>query len=151
MSKKILEFAISLPEKWKINQKLYLDWLNQCMPNAADYIWEKTGMKPNAQWKSTIGPKVKKRISKYGMPKSLRNLIKQVCILMSFIIITRDIQNYYQNYYSDNIWRLENYPELKNDVRQLFEQKDFFRKARESIFWLFLNYFSISGELIRLS
>lgn len=144
MSKKILEFAISLPEKWKINQKLYLDWLNQCMPNAADYIWEKTGMKPNAQWKSTIGPKVKKRISKIWNAKITKKPNKTSMYPYEFYYNnSRDIQNYYQNYYSDNIWRLENYPELKNDVRQLFEQKDFFQKSQGinilAIFKLFFN------------
>lgn len=144
MSKKILEFAISLPEKWKINQKLYLDWLNQCMPNAADYIWEKTGMKPNAQWKSTIGPKVKKRISKIWNTKITKKPNKTSMYPYEFYYNnSRDIQNYYQNYYSDNIWRLENYPELKNDVRQLFEQKDFFQKSQGinilAIFKLFFN------------
>ncbi len=144
MSKKILEFAISLPEKWKINQKLYLDWLNQCMPNAADYIWEKTGMKPNAQWKSTIGPKVKKRISKIWNAKITKKPNKTSMYPYEFYYNnSRDIQNYYQNYYSDNIRRLENYPELKNDVRQLFEQKDFFQKSQGinilAIFKLFFN------------
>lgn len=144
MSKKILEFAISLPEKWKINQKLYLDWLNQCMPNAADYIWEKTGMKPNAQWKSTIGPKVKKGISKIWNTKITKKPNKTSMYPYEFYYNnSRDIQNYYQNYYSDNIWRLENYPELKNDVRQLFEQKDFFQKSQGinilAIFKLFFN------------
>lgn len=144
MSKKILEFAISLPEKWKINQKLYLDWLNQCMPNAADYIWEKTGMKPNAQWKSTIGPKVKKRISKIWNAKITKKPNKTSMYPYEFYYNnSRDIQNYYQNYYSDNIWRLENYPELKNDVRQLCEQKDFFQKSQGinilAIFKLFFN------------
>lgn len=144
MSKKILEFAISLPEKWKINQKLYLDWLNQCMPNAADYIWEKTGMKPNAQWKSTIGPKVKKRISQIWNTKITKKPNKTSMYPYEFYYNnSRDIQNYYQNYYSDNIWRLENYPELKNDVRQLFEQKDFFQKSQGinilAIFKLFFN------------
>ncbi|KFC24489.1 hypothetical protein [Chryseobacterium sp. FH1] len=131
MSKTMLEFAISLPEKWKINQKLYLEWLNQLTPNASDYIWEKTGMKPNAQWKSTFGPKVKKRISKIWNSKIRKQINKISMYPYEFYYYnSQDIQDYYQTYFKENIWRLEDYPELRQDVEFLFEQKDFYQKSQ---------------------
>ena len=144
MSKKILEFAISLPEKWKINQKLYLEWLNQCMPNAADYIWEKTGMKPNAQWKSTFGPKVKKRFSKIWNSKITKQTQQTSMYPYEFYFYnSKDIQDYYQTYFTENIWRLENYPGLKNDVEFLFAQKDFYQKSQGvNILAIFKLFFS---------
>lgn len=144
MSKKILEFAISLPEKWKINQKLYLEWLNQCMPSAADYIWEKTGMRPNAQWKSTFGPKVKKRFSKIWNSKITKQTQQTSMYPYEFYYYnSKDIQDYYQAYFKENIWRLENYPELKKDVEFLFSQKDFHQKSQGiNIIAIFKLFFS---------
>lgn len=131
MSKTILEFAISLPENWKINQKFYLEWLNQYMPNASNYIWEKTGMKPDAHWKSTFGPKVKKRISKLWNTKITKQHEKTSMYPYEFYYYnSQEIQDYYQSYFKENIWRLENYPELKKDVEFLFEQKDFYQKTQ---------------------
>lgn len=43
---------------------------------------------------------------------------------------SQDIQGYYRTYFTENIWRLENYPELKKDVEFLFEQKDFYKKSQ---------------------
>lgn len=131
MSKTMLEFAISLPEKWKINQKLYLEWLNQFTPNASDYIWEKTGMKPNAQWKSTFGPKVKKLFSKLWNAKITKQTEKTSMYPYEFYYYNSlEIQDYYQAYFKENIWRLDNYPELKQDVEFLFGQKDFYQKSQ---------------------
>ncbi len=144
MSKTLLEFAVSLPEKWKISQKLYLEWLNQCMPNAAKYVWEKTGMKPNAHWKNTVGTKLKKRITKIWNTKITNQKHKTSMYPYEFYFYnSKDIQNYYDNYFKDNIWRLEHYPELKSDVEFLFTQKDFFQKSQAvnvlAIFKLFFN------------
>lgn len=131
MSKKMLEFAISLPEKWKIHQRLYLEWLNQCMPKAADYIWEKTGMKPNAQWKSSFGPKVIKRFSKIWNAK-ITNQAERISMYPYefYYYNSQDIQDYYHDYFSENIWRLENYQELKSDIENLFAQNDFYQKSQ---------------------
>lgn len=131
MSRKMLEFAIGLPEKWKIDQKLYLEWLNRCMPNAAKYTWEKTGMKPDAQWKSTFGPKVLKRFSKLWNTKIVGKPDKTSMYPYAFYFDQSDeIQKYYQSYFKENIWRVEQYPELKQDVEFLFAQKDFYQKSQ---------------------
>lgn len=143
MSKTMLEFAIGLPEKWKINQKFYLDWLNRFTPNASDYVWEKTGMKPNAQWKSTFGPKVKKRFFKIWNSKITKRTEKTSMYPYEFYYYnSQDIQDYYQSYFIENIWRLENFPELKKDVEFLFGQKDFYQKSQGiNILAIFKLYF----------
>lgn len=131
MSKTMLEFAIGLPEKWKINQKFYLEWLNRFTPNASDYVWEKTGMKPNAQWKSTFGPKVKKRFSKLWNAVITKQAEKTSMYPYEFYYYnSQDIQDYYQAYFKENIWRLDSYTELKKDVEFLFGQKDFYQKSQ---------------------
>lgn len=144
MSKKMLEFAISLPEKWKINQRLYIEWLNQCMPAAASYVWEKTGMKPDAHWKNTVGTKVKKRFSKLWNTKITNQKHKSSMYPYEFYYYnSQDVQDYYQDYFKDNIWRLDNYQELRSDVESLFAQKDFYQKSQGinilAIFKLFFN------------
>lgn len=131
MSKKMLEFAVSLPEDWKINQKFYLEWLNLFMPNAAQYQWEKTGMKPNAVWKNTIGTKVKKRISKIWNTKITHNINKTSMYPYEFYYYnSTEIQNYYTDYFQSNLWRLDHYPELKQDVEELFAETGFYQKTQ---------------------
>ncbi len=131
MSKKMLEFAISLPEDWKINQKFYLEWLNLFMPNAAQYQWEKTGMKPNAVWKNTIGTKVKKRISKIWNTKITNNINKTSMYPYEFYYYnSTEIQNYYTDYFQSNLWRLDHYPELKQDVEEVFAETGFYQKTQ---------------------
>ncbi|MCD9856578.1 hypothetical protein LUD75_17785 [Epilithonimonas sp. JDS] len=144
MSKTMLAFAISLPEKWKINQKLYLEWLNQCMPNGADYVWEKTGMRPNAQWKNTFGPKVIKRVSKLWNAKITKQTERTSMYPYEFYYYnSKDIQDYYETYFNENIWRLENYKDLQADVQFLFSQKDFYQKSQAvNILAIFKLYFS---------
>ena len=40
-----MEFALSIPLKWRVNHKIYFDWILQKYPDAAEYVWEHTGEK----------------------------------------------------------------------------------------------------------
>lgn len=39
------EFCYSIPLKWRLNHKIYFDWILNKYPGAADYVWEHTGKK----------------------------------------------------------------------------------------------------------
>lgn len=43
----LLEYTLSLPIKFKINQRLYFEWLKKKHPEILEYKWEKIGLKPN--------------------------------------------------------------------------------------------------------
>ena len=36
-----IEFCYSLPVEWRFNHKIYFDWILDCYPEAAEYVWEK--------------------------------------------------------------------------------------------------------------
>ena len=36
-----IEFCYSLPLEWRFNHKIYFDWILDCYPQAAEYVWEK--------------------------------------------------------------------------------------------------------------
>lgn len=40
-----IEFCYSLPLEWRFNHKIYFDWVLDCYPEAAEYIWEKSKRK----------------------------------------------------------------------------------------------------------
>ena len=43
-----LEFCMSIPLEYRINHKLYKQWMKKKYPKACDFIWEKTKSKVNA-------------------------------------------------------------------------------------------------------
>jgi hypothetical protein len=52
------------------------------------------------------------------------------------------LRKYYQNYFEENIYRLENYPELLRDVQELFSARDFHLKSKAvNILAIFKLYF----------
>ncbi|MEX0811164.1 MAG: asparagine synthase-related protein [Chitinophagales bacterium] len=59
-----IEACLSIDIHLKQNSKLYFKWIEKYRPEIAQYKWEKTGFKPNAQWKNEL--------SRY------RNKIKQI-------------------------------------------------------------------------
>ena len=38
-----MEFALSIPLEWRVNHKIYIDWILQKYPEVAMYPWERTG------------------------------------------------------------------------------------------------------------
>ncbi len=142
MMKDFLTFSLSLPEKWKFNHRFYLEWIAKHLPEATEYQWERTMMKPNAAWKTAFGDKVKKRIFTKWNDKVLQKPFRSSMYPYQFYFSqSPEIQKYYQNYFDENIFRIEKYPELKKDVEFLFSQKDFHSKSLAvnvlSIFKLF--------------
>ena len=53
-----------------------------------------------------------------------------------------EIQRYYQQYFDENLHRIESYPELYNDVKKLFVSEDFHSKSQAvNILSVFKLYF----------
>ncbi|GEM50881.1 asparagine synthase-related protein [Empedobacter brevis] len=57
-----LKFAHSLPEEWKYNQELYIEWINKYHKEATNYIWERTLLKPTSKRNTILGDKIVKRM-----------------------------------------------------------------------------------------
>ena len=66
-----LNFALSLPEEWRLRHKFYLDWVKQKYPGAAQYVWESTGLPLNERQFRIAGKKITKSKLKQGVTKRL--------------------------------------------------------------------------------
>jgi len=44
--KELIEFCLSIPDRYKKDEAIYLDWFNQKHKNISKYIWESAGVKP---------------------------------------------------------------------------------------------------------
>ena len=143
MTKEFLKFAISLPEEWKFNHRFYIEWINKHCKEATKYRWERTLMKPNAHWKTQFGDQFLKRGFKIMTDKVLKSPQNSSMYPYGFYFENDlEIQSYYQKYFEENIHRLENYPELFFDVKELFSAPDFHLKSKAvNILAIFKLYF----------
>lgn len=44
--KKLIEFCLRIPNKYKKDETIYLDWFNKKHKNISNYIWESAGVRP---------------------------------------------------------------------------------------------------------
>ncbi|HCN11025.1 MAG TPA: hypothetical protein DIS75_01595, partial [Chryseobacterium sp.] len=142
MSKDFLQLAISLPEEWKFNHRFYLEWIQKHCKEATKYRWERTLLKPDANWKTSFGDKFVKRSFKLLNEKILKTPQKSSMYPYQYYFDNdTEIQNYYKNYFEDNIHRIEDYKELESDVKELFQSENFYSKSQSvnilAIFKLF--------------
>ncbi|KEY18212.1 asparagine synthase-related protein [Kaistella antarctica] len=143
MAKDFLKFSISLPEEWKFNHRFYLEWFNKHCKEATKYRWERTLMKPDAHWKTSFGDKFLKRgfnILNHRILKTPQN--SSMHPYQFYFDSDVNIQEYYQKYFEDNFYRIEDYKELAEDVASLFDSDDFNTKTKAiNILSIFKLYF----------
>lgn len=123
--------AISLPEAWKYNHQFYIEWINKHCKEATKYRWERTLLKPDAQWKTKFGDQIIKRGFKILNEKILKTPASSSMYPYQFYFESqKKIQEYYSQYYEQNIYRLSGYPELESDIKDLFFSNDFSSKSQ---------------------
>jgi asparagine synthase (glutamine-hydrolysing) len=62
-NKDLLDYVFTLPNKYKLNQKIYFEWLKKKHPETLKYKWEKIGLKPNSNFNLKYGKLFKKYIN----------------------------------------------------------------------------------------
>lgn len=121
----LLNFAMTIPVKYRSKQKIYKKWILGRYPKAGDYIWEKTGEKVNSRHLVIKGIEVtpKKVIRKVMQKTNLLKLgynSKNNMNPVDFWLRTNpELRLFFQDYFEDNIERLD-HVELKNDCIQHF-------------------------------
>lgn len=143
MTKNFLKLAISLPEEWKFNHRFYIEWINTHCKEATNYRWERTLMKPNAHWKTVFGDQLMKRGFKILNEKILKTpQLSSMYPYQFYFDNDPEIQKYYQKYFDENLYRIKNFPELYNDVKELFAVGNFHEKSQAvNILSIFKLYF----------
>lgn len=143
MTKDFIKFSISLPESWKYKHQFYLQWLLKHCHEASKYSWERTLMKPDAQWKIPFGEKYLKGAYNAFYGKILKKPEKTSMYPYQYYYDSDiTIQKYYQDYFDENLDRLEGYPELRKEMTMLFSSDLFYHKCQAiNILSIFKLYF----------
>ncbi|MDR2207188.1 MAG: hypothetical protein LBE36_13650 [Flavobacteriaceae bacterium] len=143
MTKDFMKLALSFPEAWKYKHKFYLEWISEYCKEATKYTWERTLMKPNAFWKMKAGDYFLKPAFVRWNKHILKTPQKASMYPYQYYYdIYPEIREHYQNYFDENIRRLENYSELKEEIRKLFAKPNFYSKTHAiNILAIFKLYF----------
>lgn len=143
MSRNFLKLAISLPEEWKFNHNFYIEWISKHCKESTKYRWERTLMKPNAKWKTAFGDQVIKRSFRILNEKILKTPQHASMYPYQYYYDSdQKMQEFYQDYFNKNLYRIERYPELWADVKMLFQSKNFHIKTQAiNILSIFKLYF----------
>lgn len=130
MHSEFMKLVTSLPAEWKYYSKFYIDWLNAYCPEATKYTWERTFLKPDAHWKTFVGDHVVRRAKNIFYNKILgkQHLFSMVPYQYYFDQRT-ELQQFYENYYVDNISRIDAYSDLQKEVDLLFRENDVVKKS----------------------
>ncbi|WP_413532790.1 asparagine synthase-related protein [Empedobacter brevis] len=129
MNSDFLKFVHSLPEEWKYNQELYIEWINQYHPETTKYIWERTLLKPTSKKNTVLGDKIVKR--------SFNILINRIFKKQNFGKMTAYDYYYKQdkrhqekmNDYFENTISFITSETLKNDLISLYKTGNFIEKT----------------------
>ena len=105
----LLNFAMTIPVKYRSKQKIYKKWILKKYPGAANYIWEKTGEKISApalyikNKEVTIYKLITKLLLKTGLKKSGYNSKNNMNPLEYWMITNQELKHYLDDYFSKHI------------------------------------------------
>ena len=121
------EYAFSIPEKYRFNRSIYIDWINQLQPDVSRFIWETIGGKPTNNKQKIFLYRLKRAIIK-RLP--IQNKWKKGMNPES-VWFNNDpsIKQKLDAYFFENLNRIED-TQLKNDTKRLYEIGGFDSKAR---------------------
>lgn len=129
MHPEFLQFAQSLPEHWKINQAIYIEWVTKFFPKAVRYRWERTLLKPNATWKTSVGDRIVKRTYNIFVNRILgRKDQGQMTAYDYYYHKDPDLIQFFDAYFNETIYLLSNEPVIQKEVKSLFKEGTFNEK-----------------------
>jgi asparagine synthase (glutamine-hydrolysing) len=129
MYDEFIRFSLSLPEEWKYNQKIYLEWINKYCKKSTQYIWERTLMKPDKTWKTEFGLQVKKKIQSAFHTKISHKPYKVSMSPYEYYYNTNlSIREYFESYFKESIDLMDD-PDLKADMLNIFHNGTFREKS----------------------
>ena len=119
MDDDFIKVALSINPKLKNKQQIYIDWINKHQPQIAKYPWEKTGFKPNKNWKSELSRYTKKIKKEYY---SITNQQHKLSMnpLDYWFKNSKNIQSFYTDFFMNNIDLVDTNKELYTDLNLLF-------------------------------
>lgn len=124
----VIATSLSIQKSLKVNQDIYLDWINKYHPETTKFVWERTGFKPNKKWKTKLSRytnkfknevyKIKGKVGKTSMAPEdfwLKNNIR--------------VNNFFKDFFNENIELLQDDLQLFKDVNTYYKGGDSTGKA----------------------
>lgn len=62
--KQLIDYCLNIPDEFKKNQSIYLDWFNTKHPEIAKFTWQKSGFKPKNKFLTRYGTLRKKALAR---------------------------------------------------------------------------------------
>jgi len=125
-----LEYCLSIPVEIRYNHNIYYKWILKKYPKAADYVWEKTGLKITAWELNLLGRKIPIRKLPSRIYKYLYRKLKpshsssatpdHMNPLDYWYETNNDLKTFMNKYYENNISRLKFSKELISDCQELY-------------------------------
>lgn len=128
MDTDVIETALSIAPNLKYNQDIYIDWMNQLHPEVTNYIWERTGFKPNKKWKTVASRYTNKIKKEYFIATKQKNKLS-MNPLEYWLESNKSINLFYEQVYNENIALLQPNMELFTDIKNMFKTGSFNEKA----------------------
>ena len=132
-----LQFALTLPLKYRYKHDLYLKWIKKKYPKAAEYIWEREKVPVNYKYWLTIkGHKIPlnqiiNRIKgKLGLARYGSNTKNHMNPLQYWYDSNKDLKKWMDEYVNQNLNIIDDYPILKTDCIELFKSKEWTGKIQ---------------------
>ena len=132
-----LEFALSIPIKYRYKHDLYIKWITKKYPKAAEYIWEREKVPVNYRyWVKIKGQKIAlKQIinrikGKIGLAKYGSNTKNHMNPLQYWYNTNTELRNWIDEYVEQNLHIIDDYPKLKDDCTELFNSKEWTGKIQ---------------------
>lgn len=123
-----IKIALSIHPKLKHQQAIYIDWINMKHKDISKYKWERTGFRPNKNWKydlSRYTKKAKKEFSKLLNKTENLNMCPDDYYYNQSIVI----QEYYTNFFKKNITLVYDNKELFSDMNMLYKEGNVVEKS----------------------
>jgi asparagine synthase (glutamine-hydrolysing) len=128
MDSDLIEFALSIERKLKINQDIYIDWMNSLHPDTTRYIWERTGFRPDKKWKTNFS-RYTNKINKEFYLFFNRGDKLSMNPLDFWFQTNKSIQEFYTDFFENNIALVSPNQELYTDIKSLFKKGNLTEKA----------------------
>ena len=150
-----IEFCYSLPIEWRFNHKIYFDWILDCYPQAAEYVWEKSKRKISRienrvpRTMKVFGYEVphwtepdfkhymkgfvlrrlglRKRGVKYKAPQAFTKW--NMNPIDYWFSVNPSLAEFTNSYYSSNISKIED-NQLRTDIEDLFNKTTIYDKIQ---------------------
>ena len=124
----VIRISLSIDPKLKIDQDIYIDWMNQLHPDVTKYKWERTGFRPNKKWKTSFSRYTNKIKKEYYLATNQKDKLS-MNPLDHWLETNVSIKEFYANYFIENRHFIEQNKTLHNDFNTLFISGTFIEKA----------------------